>query len=138
MAMSALSAAYLNTFFLGVIIVAVVAAAVYDHFQPDPPDPTTLDGLNELHARGDISDAQYNRRRDVLLREEQDIGTFSWFQEIDGVGPETAFRLADHFETMVEVRAADRSEFEAIHNVGESIAGAIGQKRADEHPIHES
>jgi ERCC4-type nuclease len=122
----------------GAILLAAAGVAIYDHIQPESPDPTTLDGLTELHARGDISDAKYNRRRDVLLREEQDIGTYRWFQEIDGVGPETAFRLADHFETMTDVRAADRSEFEAVHNVGDSIAGAIEQKRADEHPIHES
>jgi ERCC4-type nuclease len=122
----------------GAILLVAAGVAIYDHIQPEPPDATTLDGLSELHARGDISDAKYNRRRDVLLRDEQDIGTFRWFQEIDGVGPATAFRLADHFETMTDVRTADRSEFESVHNVGESIAGAIEQKRADEHPIHES
>jgi hypothetical protein len=138
MAMSVLSTSHGDPLVLGAVVIAVAAVAVYDHLQPEPPDPTTLDGLNELHARGDISDAKYNRRQAVLLREDEGFGTFSWFQEIDGVGPETAFRLANRFETMNDVRAADRSEFEAVHNVGDSIAGAIEQKRADEQPIHES
>lgn len=106
---------------------------MYEHLQPDPPDSTTIEGLNEHHARGEVPDAVYNRRRDVLLREEADIGTYRWLQEIDGVGPVTAFRLADRFETMTDVRAAQRREFEAVHNVGESIVGAIEAKREDEH-----
>jgi hypothetical protein len=137
MELTALSAAQSDPLIAVSVVVVAAAVVVYEFFKEDPPDPTTLEGLNELYSRDEVSDAVYNRRHDVLLREDEGFGTFSWFQEIDGVGPETAFRLADQFETMSDVREADQTDFEDVHNVGESIAGAIEEKRSDEQPIYE-
>jgi hypothetical protein len=62
------------------LLAVVVAVMLYDRLQPDPPDETTLDGLTELYSNGKISDAKYNRRREVLLYDEEGIGPFSWLR----------------------------------------------------------
>ena len=124
---------------IGLVLVGVVVAVlVYERVQPDEPDPTTLDGLADLYAAGELSQAAYNRRRSVLLYDEEGIGPFSWLQEIDGVGPELAFAIAAEFETMNELRDAGRDDLEAVHGVGESTASAIQRRLRDEHAVYET
>jgi len=68
--------------------------------------------------------AEFERRVELAVDDRaQQIQTVT--RSVPGVGPDTARALAAEFESLDDLRRADRERIEDIHGIGPSTADAI-------------
>ena len=86
--------------------------------------PSDLDRLKQQYAMGEIDLETYERLLEALLdpRHEQIRDTV---EEVAGIGRVTADEIALSFESVEELRRADRDQLEDVSNVGPERADAI-------------
>lgn len=101
----------------------VTLFAVSDAFET-ATKPTELDHTEQQYLDGEIDLQEFERRVDFILdpsaREIRDV-----VSQVGGVGPAIAANVAEHFDSIDDVRLATKDELAEVHNVGESTAEAI-------------
>ncbi|GGL26159.1 hypothetical protein GCM10009037_07230 [Halarchaeum grantii] len=93
----------------------------------DLEDPRTEDAVKLAYIEGEITLDELERRLSVIVdpRAEQLQRSV---EAVSGVGPKTAWSLAEAFADEDELRAASREELERVPNVGEERARAIRER----------
>ena len=105
------------------IAITAAAAVIYVRDRLDS-DPGPVERAREDYANGEIDHAEYERRLEFHLddRNEQ-IRTI--VEDVNGVGEATSKEIAREFDSLEELRDADREELEAVNGVGEKTAEAV-------------
>lgn len=107
-----------------VVVAGGLAAAVEWWRDRRTPNPGTVAHAQHLYATGDIDHAELERRLDVLADPEaRRIRQAS--ERVNGIGEATSWALAAEFDSLAELRDADRERLESVVNVGEQRADAI-------------
>lgn len=111
---------------LGVTLAAAVVGRVVDDSE-DKSRHWSPEAARDAYVEGEIGIGELERRLDRTLdtrsREIRDR-----VEGVSHVGPYRAARIADQFDTVAEIREAERSDLEDIHGVGPSIAERIQER----------
>lgn len=110
---------------LALVLGSLAAGAwLVEHVRDDPDD---LDRLQQRRVAGDLSQAEFERRLNVLLDDEaQRIK--ACVRPVPGIGPETARYIAEEFDTVEDLRAADVEDLRDLPGIGEHRATAIQRR----------
>lgn len=112
----------------GVLVLALVAALA-DRFVDDDSESRhwSEEEAKRAYVEGEIGMDELERRLDRTL-DERSQTIRDRVEGVSHVGPYRAARIADRFDSVEEIRSADREELEAVHNVGPSIAERIQER----------
>ncbi|WP_436346839.1 helix-hairpin-helix domain-containing protein [Natronorubrum sp. FCH18a] len=109
-------------FVLFVVAVGLCLFSVlYDRLESDP-DP--LEELRDRYEAGDIDHAEYERQLEFLLDDRNDRIRHV-VEDVNGVGEETSKAIAREFDSLDELRAADRERLVGVPGVGEQTAETV-------------
>ncbi len=123
MAVDALAQVVLLWF--GMLVVLGWLADVVDDWRT--PDEETIEYVDHLYATGQIDEREMERRKAVLLDPAADeIRTA--VERISGIGEATSWDIAARFDTIDDVREADREELQQVANVGPQRARTLSEE----------
>jgi len=110
--------------FSALLLLVLGIAMLYDRVSPDDPDENSVEAAREAYVAGEIDEAEFERRVETLVDPETDrIRTA--VTPVQGIGPELSLAVAREFDSLEELRTADREELESVNGIGESRAEAI-------------
>jgi hypothetical protein len=91
----------------------------------DGEDVDDVEAVREAYVRGDISEAEMERRLALALDEgRQELR--QRVEEVSGVGPETSAAIAHEFRSTDDLAGTDVEDVaDRVHGVGESTAEAV-------------
>lgn len=112
----------------GVLVLALVAALA-DQFVDNDSESRhwSEEEAKRAYVEGEIGIDEFER----WVRRCVDDRAHEIRERVEGVshvGPHRAARLADRFETVEDLREADREDLEDVHGVGPSIADRIRER----------
>lgn len=117
-----------DPWFAAVVLVVAGSIAAYRRLQNwRTPEPGTVEHAEHLYATGEIDHAELERRLDVLADPSADRIRRT-AERIPGIGEATSWQLAAEFDTVAEMRAADRERLESVPNIGAERARAIQER----------
>lgn len=105
-----------------VALVAVMVASYARDWLSSDPDP--LEQARAAYAAGEIDHAEYERRLEFYLDDRNDR-IRAVVEDVNGVGETTSKALAREFNSLEELRGADREDLEAVYGVGEETTDAV-------------
>jgi len=117
--------------FSAAMLVLLAGAMLYDRLSADDPDPNSVEAAREAYANGELTLDEYERRVATAVDPETEKIRAA-VEPIGGVGPQVSKNLARSFDSLGELRDADRDELEAVHRVGESTSTAILERLGGE------
>jgi len=92
-----------------------------DWIDPPEPEPTPIDEVHQAYYEDRIDEAELDRRLEVLLddraRTIQDMT-----DDTKGIGEELSRDLAQEFDTVADLKAADSDDFRELDGIGETKA----------------
>jgi len=88
------------------------------------PGPSAVEELQQEYVSGEITEGEFERRLELAL-DSRAVVIRQEVESVSGVGPERSALLADRFESVEEIRRADREELTAVNGIGESTAADI-------------
>ncbi|MFC7216482.1 helix-hairpin-helix domain-containing protein [Saliphagus sp. GCM10025334] len=104
------------------LVLGFVAVATVRNRLSSPQTP--VEEAREAYARGEIDADELERRLEFHLDSRNDqIRAF--VEDVNNVGPKTSKAIAEEFDSLAELRGADRDRLESVHGVGESTAEAV-------------
>lgn len=110
--------------FSAVLLLVLGVAILYDRVSPDEPDENTVEAAREAYVAGEIDEAEFERRVETLVDPETDRIRAA-VTPVQGIGPELSLAVAREFDSLEELRTADREELEGVNGIGESRAKAM-------------
>jgi DNA integrity scanning protein DisA with diadenylate cyclase activity len=113
--------------FSALLPLVLSVAMLYDRVSPDDPDENTVEAAREAYVTGDIDEAEFERRVETYLDPETEQIREA-VTPVQGIGPELSLAIARSFDSLDELRHADREELEDVNGIGESRAKAIRER----------
>ena len=111
---------------LGVVWAVILGLALVERVVDDSGRDARDDpaAARDAYVHGDIDEIELERRLELALdsRAEEIRETV---ERVDGIGPATSASIAMHFESVDDLRGADREDLEAIHGVGSKTSRAV-------------
>ncbi|WP_435099643.1 helix-hairpin-helix domain-containing protein [Halarchaeum sp. P4] len=126
----------LGLLFLGLWMVAVVVRRFEEQFPVrvrvwlgglDLEDPRTEEEIKLAYVEGEISMEEMERRLSVAVNPRADKLRRT-VETVSGIGPDTAWSIAEHFHDEDALREASREELEDVPNVGEQRSQALRER----------
>lgn len=122
---------FVDLFFAGAILIVAENALtrIIQLSRPDEPDhdsglPVGVHDARRAYLDDEIDEQELDRRIGRAL--DPDVRAIrDRYESINGVGPKTCFRLADHFGTVESIDQADADELESIDGIGPKTAADI-------------
>lgn len=119
-----------------VLVLAVISAAtIRDRLANDPtPEQRRQERLDELaakRARGEIDATEHEQEVEFVL-DERNHRIRTVVEDVNRVGPDTSKAIAREFESLDDLRGADRDRLEGVPGVGEELTDAILDRVRDE------
>jgi ERCC4-type nuclease len=114
---------HLVVFAVGTIWVLAYLSNLYVEWRSGP-DPDTPEGIRLAYERGEIDHAELERRLDVVMDPEADRIREA-VERVSGIGEATSWNIAAEFDSLRELREADREEIQRVPNIGEERAAAL-------------
>lgn len=93
----------------------------------DLNDPTTIEEIKLAYVEGELSAAEMERRLAVAVDPRADELRRT-AEKVSGIGPATAWNIAERFVDEDDLAAADLDELEDVPNVGPKRARAIRER----------
>lgn len=91
------------------------------------PAEGTPEYVQHLYAAGRIDEQEMERRLDVVLDPEAERIRAA-AERVSGIGEQTSWDLAAEFDTLDELRAADRERLTTVSNIGAQRARALEEE----------
>lgn len=121
------------------VVIAFYLGYVYRIWQTQEPPAGPVEELlterretlRNRYASGEISRSQFGAEIEIV----EDPSTeriMHLARDVDGVGPEIAYKIARNFDGIAELANASHEELEAINRVGENRANAVLQRAQQE------
>ena len=111
---------------LGIVIVVVGVLVARAWEWSSGPDKGTPKAIRAAYTRGEIDERELERRLDVAMDPEADR-IRATVEQVSGIGPATSWTIAAEFQSIEELRNADRDDLEAVANVGPERADALDE-----------
>lgn len=116
---------------VSVVVLAVVAVwYLYDWYSEDPPEPGTLEHAEMLWEQDEISLCEFERRVDVY-EDPEARRIRSAVEPINGIDTATSFTIAEHYDTLRELRNAESDDLETIHGIGPAKSESITSRLSE-------
>jgi len=110
-----------------VVVAAVAVWYLYDWYSDDPPEPDTLEHAQMLYEQSEISLCEFERRVDIY-EDPEAAKIRSALEQINGIDTATSFTVAEHYDTLRQLRNADSDELEDIHGIGPAKSESITKR----------
>ena len=117
-----------HTALVAVILVAYGVAAVRDHLEGDP-DP--IAEAKRLYAEGVIDEPELERRIEEAVDDDHEAIRLV-VEDVNGISDSRSKAIAREFESLDDLRGADRDRLEGVPGVGEELADAVLERVRDE------
>lgn len=112
---------WLDLLLVLVVVALTLASMVRQRLESDP-DP--IDEAKAAFAAGEIDAAEFDRRLEFHLDDRNDR-IRAVVEDVNGVGPRTSKAIAREFDSLEDLRRADREDLEAVYGVGAETAEAV-------------
>lgn len=103
------------------VVALTLASMVRQRLESDP-DP--IDEAKAAFAAGEIDAAEFDRRLEFHLDDRNDR-IRAVVEDVNGVGDTTSKAIAREFDSLEDLRRADREDLERVYGVGEETADAV-------------
>lgn len=90
-------------------------------------EPEPLEKVHQKYRRGKIDETELERRLDYLM-DDRNEQIRQHVEQVGGIGEVTAKEVALSFESVYDLREADRDDLEAVPNVGPKRAKQIAER----------
>ncbi|QIO25402.1 helix-hairpin-helix domain-containing protein [Haloarcula sp. JP-L23] len=89
--------------------------------ESDDPGPSPVDEVHQQYLDGGIDEAELERRLGILV-DDRATTIRDMCDDVDGIGDELSRELADEFDTVADLQAADAEDLQRVDGIGDKKA----------------
>lgn len=105
-------------------LLALLALLVVSYWNRGDDDGDPVEAAHQAYAEGEIDEAELERRIEIAIDEDaQQLR--ETVEQVAGIGPAHSLTLAQEFDSLDELRRADRADLLNVNGIGSAKADAL-------------